>query len=63
MSVGENVSRMRVEKGMTQSELADAVGVTRSMIAQIERNSKTPSIILSAHIAKALDAEISDMLR
>lgn len=62
MSVGENIARMRVQKQMTQQELADTVGVTRSMIAQIERNSKIPTIILSNSIAKALDANIEDML-
>ena len=37
MSVGENIKAKRIALGMTQEGLANAVGLGRSMIAQIER--------------------------
>lgn len=36
-SVGANIKRIRIMRGMTQKELSDAIGYTdRSMIAKIE---------------------------
>lgn len=62
MSVAENIARMRESKNMTQQELAEAVGVSQSMIGQIERGSKIPTVILANVIAKALDADICDIV-
>ena len=36
MRVGENIKKYRKQKGMTQKELADAIGVCRKTICQIE---------------------------
>lgn len=44
MSVGENIKARRLALGMTQENLAQAVGLGRSMVAQIERGSKSASI-------------------
>lgn len=63
MSVGENIARMRENKGITQMELAEAIGVTQSMIGQIERGSKVPSIILANAIAKELGGDIRDIVQ
>lgn len=62
MSVGENIKKRREEKGMTQEELGLAVGVGRSMVAQIERGTKSASIQLGAAIAKVLECEITDLV-
>lgn len=62
MSVGENVKARRIAQGMTQQNLADAVGLGRSMIAQIERGSKIPSLLLGAELAKVLDCSLYDFL-
>ncbi len=63
MSVAENVCELRTEKGMTQQELADKVGVSRQMIGQIERGSRTPSIVLGRDIAVALGVGIEKLLK
>ena len=46
MSVGSNIKKLRLEKEMTQEELATAANVSRVMIAQIERDSRCPTVIL-----------------
>lgn len=63
MSVGENIARMRENKGITQLELAEAIGVTQSMIGQIERGTKLPSVILANVIAKELGGDIRDIVQ
>lgn len=62
MSVGENIKAKRQELGMTQEKLADAVGLGRSMVAQIERGSKVPNMILGRDIARVLGCRMEDLL-
>ena len=37
MSVGENIKKRREAKGLSQAELAGAIGVGQSYLSQIER--------------------------
>lgn len=62
MSVGENIKAKRIALGMTQEGLASAVGLGRSMIAQIERGSKLPNIMLGRDIAKVLQCRMEDLV-
>ena len=62
MSIAENLLKWRERRGMTQQELADAVGVSRPMIAQMERGTKCVSLQLAAQIAKVLECSIEDFL-
>lgn len=62
MSVGENIKARRLALGMTQENLAQAVGLGRSMVAQIERGSKSASIQLGAEIAKVLQCDLNDLV-
>ncbi|MBO5990948.1 MAG: helix-turn-helix transcriptional regulator [Lentisphaeria bacterium] len=48
---------------MTQKELAEKVNVDQSMICQIERGTKTPSLPLSVEIAEALGCDIHDLFK
>ena len=47
---------------MTQEELANRVSVAQSMIAQIERGSKMPTLTLACDIASALGCQITDLI-
>jgi putative transcriptional regulator len=51
------VERARLE--ISQSELADRVGVTRQTIYAIEKSKFTPSVILAFKIAKTLNTDIN----
>lgn len=62
MSVGKNIKARRLALGMTQENLAQAVGLGRSMVAQIERGSKSASIQLGAEIAKVLQCDLNDLV-
>ena len=44
--------------GMTQQELADAVGVTRQTINAIERNKYSPSLEVAFRIARCLGVSL-----
>lgn len=52
----------RRKKGLTQAELAKAVGVTTNYISLIEKGKKTPSVKTIQKIALALDVPASSLL-
>ena len=51
----------RVEKGLSQQDLADMVGATRQTIGLIEKGRYNPSLNLCINIAKALDRTLNDL--
>lgn len=62
MSIGENIKKYRVEKGLTQQELADIIGVQRAAISKYEKNIVSISINQIEKIASALDITTSQLL-
>ncbi|MER2262770.1 MAG: helix-turn-helix transcriptional regulator [Psychrobacillus sp.] len=58
------VNRMkiaRMEKGLTQSELAKRIGVTRQTVGLIEKGDYNPTLQLCIAIAKELDQTLNDL--
>lgn len=51
----------RVEKGITQKELASHVGVTSRYISLIERNDLKPSPDVMQKISKCVDVSVQDL--
>ena len=51
-TIKNQVSDFRLKKGVTQEELAEAVGVTRQTVIAIEKGNYTPSVLLALKIAK-----------
>ena len=48
------IRQLRHEKGITQQELAESVGVTRQTINALENARYNPSLLLAYRIAKIL---------
>ncbi len=51
----------RIEKGLTQQELADSVEVARQTIGLIEKGDYNPSLKLCLRIAKVLDKTLDQL--
>ena len=51
----------RIEKDLTQQELADLVGVTRQTIGLIEKGDYNPTLSLCIKISKALDRTLDQL--
>ncbi|AJD92709.1 hypothetical protein JMA_33920 [Jeotgalibacillus malaysiensis] len=61
--IGENIYKIRREKGLTLSELADRAGVSKSYLSNIERNLKqNPSIQVIEKIANVLEVDMKRLL-
>ena len=53
----------RAERGITQEELAEMVGVTRKTINTIERARFIPSTVLALRLARVLRAPVEELFR
>lgn len=62
MSVGDNIRRLRKEKGWTQAELAKVLNVSQQMIGQFENNKNPPKIETVEKIASALGVTPFDLM-
>ena len=51
----------RIEKGLSQEDLADLVGVTRQTIGLIEKGSYNPTLNLCISISKNLNRTLNDL--
>lgn len=56
--VGQNLARIRKEKGLSQEELAFQCDLHRTYISGIERGVRNPTIVILDKIAGVLDIEI-----
>ncbi|MBU9790259.1 helix-turn-helix transcriptional regulator [Lentilactobacillus sp. IMAU92037] len=59
--VDNNVSEHRKQLGLTQAQLAAAVGVTRRTIISLEKGKCTPSLLLALQLALKLKVNINDL--
>ena len=56
--LGAAVLQMREERNWTQTELADAAGMTQSALARFEAGETVPALALLERIAQALNAQL-----
>lgn len=60
-SIGENIRLLRLQKGLSQEQLALSAGVNTSYIGQLERGEKNPTIKILEKISTALEIHIIDL--
>jgi putative transcriptional regulator len=51
----------RSRAGLTQEQLAEAVGVTRQTIIAMERGNYTPSVVLALKLAKVFGVPVETL--
>ena len=59
---GENVRKLRLEKGWSQEELGRRADLHRTYIGSIERYERNVSLLNVERIAKAFNVRINDLL-
>jgi putative transcriptional regulator len=55
------VRELRIEKGLAQGELAEAMGVSRQTINSIENERYTPSLPLALALARYFGVTVEEM--
>lgn len=61
-SIGQKVKQIRLEKGITQEQLAEAVGVGVTHISHLETGSGTVSLKVFIAIVNYLDCSADELL-
>ena len=61
MSLGQKIKELRLDKGLSQLELANEVGVARPAIAQYERGTKIPNLLTGKAIADVLGCSLDEL--
>ncbi|MGP4078469.1 helix-turn-helix transcriptional regulator [Pseudalkalibacillus sp. R45] len=61
MTISNRVRELRARCNVTQSDLAEAVGVTRQTIAALEKGSYIPSLLLAMQISKYFKQPIEEI--
>ncbi len=56
-----HLSSLRTAAGLTQAQLATAVGVTRKTINTVERGHYVPSTVLALRLAAALGTTVEEI--
>jgi len=60
--VGENLGRLRKQRGLSLERLAAVSGVSRAMLGQVEAGESAPTIALLWKVARGLDVRFADLL-
>ncbi len=63
IDLGQRVKELRLKKGLSQTELAQLVGVTPSTISQVESNMIYPSLPGLLKMAEILSVEVSSFFQ
>ena len=61
--MSNRIKELRVNRGWTQEQLAEQVGVSRQSINSIERNRYVPSLELGLEFARVFDCPIERIFR
>lgn len=56
--IGENIKSVRLSQGLSQQALADKCDFSNTILSQYENGKKTPNLVTTAKIAKALKVSI-----
>ncbi len=61
MTIGQNIARLRKEKGWTQAEFGEMIGVSNQAVSKWESEMSMPDIMLLPHIADAFESSIDEL--
>lgn len=60
--VGENVRRIRQDRGLTQEQFADVSGFSQQYLSGLERGRRNPTVVTLFELATALKTAPIDLL-
>ena len=60
MQIGKKIKDLRIQKNLTQEELADRCELSKGFISQLERDLTSPSIATLIDILQCLGTDLKD---
>ena len=61
--LGENLKKIRINKNITQTELAEKLGVDKSFVSNLENGKTNPTLSTITNIAQALEVSANELLK
>lgn len=61
-NLGKRVRKLRADRGWSLEELANASGVSRSMLSEIEREKANPTLTVTFRIARAFGLTLQELI-
>ena len=62
ISIGENIKRLRLEKGITQEQLAEILNVSNAAVSKWERGGSFPDITLLFPLADYFEISVDELM-
>ncbi|MCK4387089.1 MAG: helix-turn-helix transcriptional regulator [Candidatus Pacebacteria bacterium] len=63
IKLGDNLKRIRTEKGMSQGDIARALKVDRGFVSTIENGKTNPTLATITKLAKAVGVSTDELLK
>jgi transcriptional regulator with XRE-family HTH domain len=63
MNFGLNLKLARTAAGMTQTELADKLGIAQKQLSRYERGIQVPSVAIAVEMADALGVDMNTLTK
>lgn len=60
--LGQNLKRIRTEKGISQNKIARTLGIDRAFISNIENGKTNPTLATIVKLAKAIGVSIGELM-
>jgi len=61
--LGENLKKIRTNKNITQTVLAETLGVNKSFVSNIENGKTNPTLSTITNLAQALGVSTNELLK
>lgn len=61
--LGENLRRIRTEKGLTQEDIARSLGVSRGFVSNVENGKTNPTLSTITKIAGAVGVSTGELMK
>ncbi len=61
-SLGQRIARLRKEKGFTQQDLAERIGIVQALISEYERDKRRPNYEMIIRLSMTLDVTTDELL-
>lgn len=61
--LGNNLKRIRTERGISQSDIAKSLGVSRGFVSNIENGKRNPTLATISKLAKAIGVPTEELFK
>lgn len=61
--LGQNLKRIRTEKGISQGDIVRTLGMPKSFVSSIENGKTNPTLATITKLAKAIGVSVGELMK